>query len=387
MSLLSEEFDCWIREEFVILNSQLEALYWQQAQRDAIEGIGEDIKAQLFSQGCGFIKQLCQEGNTGEGFANAFNLLGNVGLFLAACRRHNVFSEHTHTQWCDATTLAMHVGTSIGLNPRFATAHLTTHNQAQGGRYKRFTHLEDEALFIELNTRGIVYYQQAAFILMQCHPLGISHPLLPELLSQVKSSLMNVIKNNAQLFKQLDIQRFFYSVRPYYKPYKVGNVVYRGANAGDFAGINVLDLQLGLCLANDLEYGQLLIEKRHYMMPQEQTLLQQCLRLPSLLDLLLSNRQAKKQAWFQHVAHEFIAVCKVYGDCAIQHHNQLVDKFIEKPSKELTQSALDDVTASGPPLPVLLKSLEHLRDWRSAAQSQEISTRFEDLQLLRSWLE
>jgi hypothetical protein len=54
--------------------------------------------------------------------------------------------------------------------------------------------------------------------------------------------------------RQLDVDRFFYSVRPYYKPYRVGRQEYRGANAGDFSGINEIDLLLGLCRANDPYY-------------------------------------------------------------------------------------------------------------------------------------
>ena len=50
----------------------------------------------------------------------------------------------------------MHIGASIGVTPRFATAHLTTHNKALNGRYKRFTHLDDEKVFIDYNTKAIL---------------------------------------------------------------------------------------------------------------------------------------------------------------------------------------------------------------------------------------
>jgi hypothetical protein len=41
-----------------------------------------------------------------------------------------------------------------------------------------------------------------------------------------------------RLIARLDVERFFCSVRPYYKPYGVGRQEYRRANAGDFSGIN-----------------------------------------------------------------------------------------------------------------------------------------------------
>jgi hypothetical protein len=41
------------------------------------------------------------------------------------------------------------------------------------------------------------------------------------------------------------------------------------------------------------------------------------------------------------------------------------------------------ITASGPPLSVLLRALEMLRDLRTAANRQDIPTRYADLQKLR----
>ncbi|NCF21110.1 MAG: DUF1864 family protein, partial [Haliea sp.] len=44
------------------------------------------------------------------------------------------------------------------------------------------------------------------------------------------------------------------------------------------------------------------------------------------------------------------------------------------------------LTASGPPLPVLLKSLRKLADLRAAADRDDIPTRYQDIQTLRSAL-
>ena len=77
-------------------------------------------------------------------------------------------------------------------------------------------------------------------------------------------------------------------MRPYYKPYRVGRQEYRGANAGDFSGINELDLLLGLCRANDPYYAQLLVDKMSFMPPQDQARLRECMRHESFLDELLA---------------------------------------------------------------------------------------------------
>ena len=84
--------------------------------------------------------------------------------------------------------------------------------------------------------------------------LGVSSPVADVMFDTAKQALRDVIRFNERLMGQLDVERFFYSVRPYYKPYRVGRQEYRGANAGDFSGINEVDLLLGLCRANDPYY-------------------------------------------------------------------------------------------------------------------------------------
>ncbi len=59
-------------------------------------------------------------------------------------------------------------------------------------------------------------------------------------------------------------------------------------------------------------------------------------------------------------------------------------KFIAAPSESLDESHLAQVTASGPPLPVLLSALEVLRDLRLAAPRDDIASRHADIARLRS---
>jgi hypothetical protein len=381
-------FDSWIRSEFVQLNDELEALYFQQENKSNVEGIGDDIKLALEKKGHDLIVDLLAEGNTDQGFDSAFDLLGNVGLYMAACRRHEITepSRETHSPLVEASALAMHIGASIGVTPRFATAHLTTHNSAQNGVYKRFTSLEDEKLFVDYNTRGILAYKRAADALLKIQPLGISHPICHDLLVTCQRALQDVIDSNAILFERLDATRFFYCVRPYYKPYRVGSQVFRGANAGDFAGINVIDMQLGLCMANDPNYSQLLVDKFLYMMPEDQSLLRDCMRRESLMNHFLNAKKFADQDWYQDNLKEFLAACALHGETANQHHEQLVNKYITQPSPELSQIHLNSVTASGPPLASLLSGLEKLKDKRMATKRNDILTRFDDLNTLKASL-
>jgi hypothetical protein len=167
----------------------------------------------------------------------------------------------------------------------------------------------------------------------------------------------------------------------------VGRQEYRGANAGDFSGINELDMLLGLCRANDPYYAQLLVDKMQFMLPEDQVRLLECMTHVSVLDQLLALKETKaRTAWFQQNARAFLEICDLFGRTAAQHHDMLVKRFIEGPAASLTPDKLEGLTASGPPLPVLLRSLEILRDMRMAADRPDVATRHADLDRLRGAL-
>jgi Domain of unknown function (DUF1864) len=88
--------------------------------------------------------------------------------------------------------------------------------------------------------------------------------------------------------------------------------------------------------------------------------------------------------WFQQNARAYLEVCDLFGQAAAQHHNGLVKRFIEAPAANLKDQELQGITASGPPLPVLLRSLEILRDLRLAADRRDIVTRHTELGRIRS---
>jgi hypothetical protein len=382
-----EAFDAWIRSTFVELNTALENLYFEQETRASVDGVGDELKRQILDEGRTFVRALAEEGNTDEGFDQAFDVLGDLGLYMASLRRHELTNpaREERSPHEEATALGLHIGASVGVAPRFATSHLATHNLARDGRQKSFTSLADEFLFLDYNTRGILAYKRAADALMRIPPLGISHPVTETLLDDARDGLEAVGRFNDVLFTELDVDRFFYSVRPYYKPYRVGRQEYRGANAGDFSGINEIDLLLGLCRGNDPYYSQLLVEKMLFMRPEDQASLRDCMRRRDFLDQFLDVLDASAHTdWFQRNASAFLRVCEAHGRVAAQHHDRLVARFIEAPSRALDESHLAQVTASGPPLPVLLSALEVLRDLRLAAARDDIPSRHADLARLRA---
>jgi Monodechloroaminopyrrolnitrin synthase PrnB len=387
MSNNAEAFEHWIRTSFVQMNTELEELYFAQADRSRVTGVGDAIKHSLRDEGHAHVTALRAEGNTGAGFDSAFGVLGNVGMYLGALRRHELTNpaREERSPFPEASSLAVHCGASLGMAPRFATAHLTIHNRARAGLRKSFTSLIDESLFIDENTRGILSLQRAADALTSIVHIGVSSPVADVMFEAARQSLREATQANSRLLQRLDVERFFFCVRPYYKPYRVGRQEYRGANAGDFSGINQLDLLLGLCRANDPYYGQLLVDKMLFMLPDDQARLKDCMARRSLLDELLELLPAHADTdWFQRNARAFLEVCELFGRTAAQHHDELVRRFIEQPAARLGEEQAQGLTASGPPLPVLLRSLEVLRDLRVAADRPDIATRHRDLATLRA---
>ncbi|HEV2271614.1 MAG TPA: monodechloroaminopyrrolnitrin synthase PrnB family protein [Steroidobacteraceae bacterium] len=387
MSNNTEAFEHWIRTSFVQMNTELEELYFAQEDRARVMGVGDGIKNALRDEGQAYVIALRAEGNTGEGFDSAFGVLGNVGMYLGALRRHELTNpvREERSPFPEASSLAVHCGASLGMAPRFATAHLTIHNRARAGLRKSFTSLAAEFLFIDENTRGILSLQAAAEALTSIVHIGVSSPVADVMFEAAKHSLREVLESNRRMMRHLDVERFFYCVRPYYKPYRVGRQEYRGANAGDFSGINELDLLLGLCRANDPYYGQLLVDKMLFMLPGDQARLKDCMARRSLLDELLELLDRYRDTtWFQRNARAFLEVCDLFAQTAVQHHDELVKRFIELPAAKLGEAQSQGLTASGPPLPVLLRSLEVLRDLRTAADRQDIATRHADFARLRA---
>jgi len=194
----TQAFDGWIRSSFVQMNTDREEIYFAQSDRAAVESVGMETNEALVAEGRDYIETLLHEGNTDEGFDNGFDLLGNVGLYMAACRRHDITepSRESASPLKEASALALQLGASLGVTPRFATSHLSTHNMAINGAYKCFTSLEAERVFLEYNTRSIFAFKRAADALVRILPLGVSHPVAFDLFVVAKDALHDVVKIN-----------------------------------------------------------------------------------------------------------------------------------------------------------------------------------------------
>lgn len=390
MSTRAERFDQWIRSDFVELNTELEELYFSRDGRGTPGTVGAELRQCLHDKGHAHIVALREEGNTDEGFRLTYELLGNVGLYMGACRRHEVhmLSKAEGQTLHDASALALQMSASLGVAPRLGSSHLSTENRAINGVHKSFTLLADERLFLDFSTRGIFAYKRAADALTKTLKLGITHPVTGDLLAAVRRALEDVAASNDHLFEEVDRDRFFNCVRPYYQSYFVGQREYRGTNVSDFAGINVLDLLLGLCKAEDTDYSQLLMDKIPYLLPTDQERLRYCMRQESLMDQILACLKTgeEKGEYFEHNVQLFLHACDAMGKTAVQHYDQLLRRFIQEPTEALGQAKIDSRQVSGSPLEMPMVTLKKIRDLRMAAPRDDIDSRHKDLHTIREAL-
>ncbi len=383
-------FDKWIRGRFVELNNELEDLYATRPNRIAVDGIGDEQKSSLLSEGEDLINAVLDTpGLANMSVSNRMYLMGSVGFFMAACRRHEI-TEPTRERVSpivSASRLATLLGGTVGMVPRFTAVHNQTHNCAINGSYRTFTHRPAERTFVEFNTRSAFAYMRAADALARIPPLGISNPITHDLLVVAETALVDALTLNRELAATLDVEGFYFCVRPYYKSYRVGSKEFRGANAGDFAAFNQIDMILGLCDPTEPSYAQLVLDKQLFLTPEDQRKLADAFATANLFDELLATIDQRNEPWFQRNGAAFVRVCDALGAVAAHHHDELVIPFLAQPSAAIPEENLTHITASGPPLQVLLAALEKLRDQRLAADRPDIPTRHADMATLRSALQ
>lgn len=330
------DFARWLDTDFADLNTGLEEAYFA-ARAEIVYEVAEldQRRHALRDDGAALI------GRLGDAEVS-YELLGAVGLYLAACRRHEVdVPEH-------AQAVAGRLGLALGVAPRMVFAHMSTHNPAG----HTFTRLPDEETFTRYNALGVLSYQRAASALRRAAGTSPDGPLTAHLLDDARAALDDVLRFNTVLAAELDRDRFFYNVRPYFKPHVVCGTEYRGANAGDYSAVNEIDLALGLCDLSDPFYQRILAEKYPYVPPEDQPRLR---TPPATLRIAPGSPNAER----------FLAVCRAHGAAYTFHHHRLVKPFLAEPAADAPPDRLARLTASGPPLDVVLATLSRLVDLRA----------------------
>jgi Domain of unknown function (DUF1864) len=366
------EFDRWLDDEFVEHNTVLEEAYFA-AHVEIVRG-DPDLDARreaILFDGAKLAAAVLDAGALPDDPVARYQLLGSVGGYLASCRRHQIDQGHAEIL-APAWTLAWTLAAPLGVAPRYVFAHQCLYG------HRLFTTLADERIFVTYNALGVLAYRRAAHALRQIPAMGVAAPMAGYLLADARAALDDVLRFNTRLAAELDVDRFFYNVRPYFKSYRVGTAVYRGANAGDFAGINEIDLLLGLCRRDDPFYGRILTEKAPYVPPEDQASLAAAGMSESILSQFQRTRLTDQ---VRENAKVFLDVCRLHAAAYSFHHHRLVRPFLVEPAEHAPDA--EDLTASGPPLPVVLEFLERLVDLRAARNRPGLATAHGDLAALR----
>ncbi len=301
-----DQLDSWLRSDFVRINTTLEEAYF--AERiDVICGRPDldELKQQLLQQGGPLMERLADIPLPADPHAS-YRLLGLVGHYLAACQRHEAFAS---AQGSGATgsadreggrqaawRISTRIGEALGVVPRFVFAHQSLFNDAIGGRFRTFTSLPEEEIFIRYNALGVLAYYRAAEALRGIANIGVTSTVAAYLFDQAEAALADVLRFNQDLARQLNVERFFFNIRPYFKTYRVGDTDHRGANAGDFSAINEVDVTLGLCSMSDAFYRAVVREKSRHVPPDDQHVLRSLDGRQSLAQLFRSELRC---AWLR----------------------------------------------------------------------------------------
>ena len=363
-----EQLDRWLRGDFVRLNTALEEIYF--AERiDVICGRADvdALKRELLQQGGPLMQRLAALPSLPDHPHASYRLLGLVGHYLAACQRHEAVLSDREGGRQAAWDVSTRIGAALGVVPRFVFAHQSLFNEAIAGRYRTFTSLPDEDLFIRFNALGVFAYYRAAEALRGIANIGVSSVVASYLFDEAEAALRDVLRFNQELGRQLDVDRFFFNIRPYFKTYRVGDREYRGANAGDFSAINEIDVRLGLCRMDDPFYRAIVGEKAMHVPPDDLQVMRSLERLPSLAKMFRAEFEAQGATpeW-QANAARYLAVCRAHGAAYAYHHQRLVKGYVEAPSKTATSAHTAGVTSSGPPLDEVMAMLGRLMQMRSA---------------------
>ena len=378
------DLDRWIRREFTALNTELEEIYFAEKVLSLADRADvAELTSVLVRDGGTLIGRVGECRELPSEPAARYELLGQIGYYLAACRRHEAQPDQAQF-----APLATALGSSLGVAPRFSAAHQHIHNRAVDGRFATFTTLEAERVFLTCNGLAVLAYRRAAHALLSVPALGVSNPLATYHFTDAVAALRDALHYNRLLTEELDRDRFFYNIRPYFKSYRVGSREFRGANAGDFAAINAIDVLLGLCSPHDPFYQWVITDKYPYVAPEDQAGLRALPTTESLLGQVLRELETGAPApSLRENAELLLAACRQHGAATVLHHQKLVIPFLREPAADAPPQRQDDMTASGPPLETVIETLAHLRDLRAARQRPGLVTARPILDQVRALLD
>lgn len=377
------DLDRWIRNDFTRLNTELEEIYFAERALTLPESSTVDeLGRVLVRDGGELIGRVAQCAELPAEPDARYELLGLIGYYLAACHRHELTPRQE-----EVVPLAQALSASLGVAPRFAAAHQNIGNRAVDGAFRTFTRLDAERIFLSYNGLSVLAYRRAARALLSVPPLGVSNPLATYHFLDAVAALREVLRHSQTLAGELDPDRFFCNIRPYFKSHRVGGQEFRGVNAGDFAAINVLDVLLGLCSPRDPFYHWVLADKHPYVPPEDQAQLRALSSAESLLAVVLRElADGVGSDSLRENAELLLTACRQHAAATAFHHHRLVLPFLAEPAGRGPAEDLAGLTTSGTPLEAVLESLARLRDLRSARPRADLVTARPELDRLRALL-
>lgn len=146
----------------------------------------------------------------------------------------------------------------------------------------------------------------------------------------------------------------------------------------------MIDVLLGLCSPHDPFYQWVTTDKYPYVTPRDQQVLRSLVGTESLLCQLVRELEiGTPSVALRENAELLLAACQRHGAATVYHHQKLVIPFLQEPAAHAPEERQSDMTASGPPLDVVIASLARLRDLRAARNRPDLVTARSDLDRVR----
>ncbi len=253
---------------------------------------------------------------------------------------------------------------------------METYNRAVNGTYRTFTWRSAEKTFLDYNTRSAFAYMRAADALGRIHPMGVSHPAVHDLLVDARNALQDALALNTELGRRPRRRRVLLLRSPVLQ-----------AVPGRLPGVPRCERRRLRRVQPDRHAARTVQPHRPVVHPGRAREVpvpdtRRATAAPRVVPPPEPARQPPRPCRRAATRTGSGGTPRPTSTCARPTEQpQLNTTTISsttsspRPAERIPAEHLDGITASGPPLDVLLRALEGLRDRRLAADRDDIPTR------------
>lgn len=324
------QLDAWTRERLPLLNG---AILESNDSFVTVDG--------LIAEGSAFAARLYSVVNTeGLHLAEGYQIIGDLGMFVASCQRHGVSCKDWRLQ--PTMHLLRQLGTTFHHPPRdsFYT-YIVFNKPDKRGRYKAFSHLRDEQEFIRLTREALGHYER-----LRDHLRAITLADLASAQVEIGNAVGAVQEYKRTLISFFNDKRngprvrpdiFWNCLRDYFSSFQEVGDTLGPASAAYSSVFMEVDLIVGF---SDEAQRTHTVKRTDYLLPKDRADVERALAVTPLLDQLsnaleesVRNNQVDYLREVVDTARCFIDLCGEIGKAA-SSHSSLINLYIKDPLRK-----------------------------------------------------